>query len=298
MTTSTSTTTTERTTAPAAGAVPVPAHSRDARWQDEARFFDAMAARAAEASLVIDPATLRRYRRTPLRRRFSIEQRFALLGDLRGKRLLDVGCGDGTNAVLFASLGATVTGVDISPGAVELARRRAAANGLSDRMTFVCSPIETSELQDGTFDIVWGDGILHHVLDDLEPILAKLARLARPGGLVLFSEPLNLCAPLRRLRKLVPVVTEATEGERPLVAAELDVLRRHVDLRMLHYGLLGRLDQFLLTSFNYERSSALRRAAVNVTAALDRLLLSIPGLRRLGGTAILYGAPRRGAEES
>src|SRR5262249_44453967 len=113
-----------------------------------------------------------------------------------------------------------------------------------------------------------------------------------PHGLVLFSEPVNLFEPLRRLRRLVPVHTEATPGERPLVPGELDLIRRYLpDLRMRHYMLLGRLDRFILVKFNYERSSAVGRALVNAIGLIDYALLSMPLTRRLAGTCVLYGHP-------
>src|SRR5262249_3489546 len=155
----------------------------------------------------------------------------------------------------FAKMGADVTGIDVSPGALDVARRRAEVNGVADRVHLVCSPLETAELPDRSFDVVWGDGILHHVLDELEPTVKRLARGVKDDGLLLFSEPMNLFEPLRRLRRLVPVHTEATPGERPLVPAEVEIVRRYVpDLRMRHYMLFGRLDRFILVRFNYERS--------------------------------------------
>ena len=67
----------------------------------------------------------KRYTKPQLRARFNKEFRFLLLGDLRGKTLLDVGCGDSLNVALLAKMGAEVTGLDVSSGAVALARRRA-----------------------------------------------------------------------------------------------------------------------------------------------------------------------------
>src|SRR5205085_11697689 len=103
-----------------------------------------------------------RYTRPVLRRRFSKEFRFRRAGDLRGKSILDVGCGDGINAVMFAKMGALVTGVDISPGAIRVAERRAKVNGVSGSTRFICVPIETADLPDDSFDVVVGDAILHH----------------------------------------------------------------------------------------------------------------------------------------
>jgi 2-polyprenyl-3-methyl-5-hydroxy-6-metoxy-1,4-benzoquinol methylase len=269
---------------------------QEARWEEEAAFFDRQAGKVDEATLPIDPLAYRRYARRLPRRRFNKEFRFRVLGDLEGKSLLDVGCGDGLNVAMFAKMGARVTGIDVSPGALEVARRRADANGVADRVRLICSPIETADLPDAAFDVVWGDGILHHVLEELEPTMRRLARWAKPGGLILFSEPINLFEPLRRLRRLIPVHTEATPGERPLVQSELDLVRRYVpDLRMRHYMLLGRLDRFILIKFNYERSAPIRRAAVNAINLIDYALLSLPGIRSLAGTCVLYGHPGTGS---
>ena len=268
---------------------------REERWRQEAAFFDDVARREGDEALPIDALALRRYTRPRLRRRFHNEFRFRLMGDLTGRSILDVGCGDGHNAVLFARMGAKVTGIDVSPKAIDVARRRAEVNGVSERVTFIAAPIETVDLPDDAFDLVWADAILHHVLDELELVMERLACWARPEGLLLFAEPINQANALRRLRLMVPVKTEATPGERPLLRSEIELVKRYVpDLRMRHYTLLGRLDRFILVDFNYERSPALRRAIVNGIGLIDYALLSLPAVRRLGGYAVMYGHPRKG----
>jgi 2-polyprenyl-3-methyl-5-hydroxy-6-metoxy-1,4-benzoquinol methylase len=271
----------------------VPAGPRAERWLEEAAFFDRAARRAGDGALPLDPLAVRRYTRPVPRKRFSVEYRFGILGSLRGKSVLDVGCGEGLNAVMFARLGARVTGIDVSPGALDVAWRRARSNGVERRLSLVCAPIEHAKLPARSFDVVWGDGILHHVLDELELVLAQLARWTKPEGLLVFSEPINLSPTLRSLRRLIPVHTEATPGERPLLRCELDLVRRYVpDLSVRHYSLLGRLDRFVLKNFNYERSSLLRRGIVNALDSFDWALLSLPALQKLAGTCVMYGHPR------
>lgn len=268
--------------------------SREERWQEEAAFFDREAARVDPTALPIDPMALRRYTQPSLRRRFNKEYRFKILGPVEGKTLLDVGCGDGQNSVMLARMGAKVTGIDVSPRAIEVAHRRAEVNGVSDRVRFVCAPVEKADLPEGCFDIVWGEGILHHVLDDLELVLSHLARCAKREGLLIFSEPINLSPMLRRIREHVPIRTDATPGERPMLKSELDLVRRYVpDLVMRPYSFLGRLDRLILIRFNYERSPTVRRGIVNGIALLDRLLLGLPGLDRLASTCVLHGHPAR-----
>src|SRR2546427_5685850 len=147
---------------------------REQRFAEEAAFFDEASRKIDVATLPIDPLAFQRYSRSVLRRRFNKEFRFKILGRLTGKRILDVGCGDGLNAVMFAKMGATVTGIDLSAKAVEVGRRRAEVNGVSDHVTFLCAPIEMVDLADDSFDIVWGDGILHHVLVELELTIRQL----------------------------------------------------------------------------------------------------------------------------
>src|SRR6185295_8169989 len=81
-----------------------------------------------DSRLVADEANLRRYLDPPLDTAFPLEYAYALLGDVRGRTVLDFGCGSGQNSLLLARRGARVVGVDISASLIELARRRLRAN--------------------------------------------------------------------------------------------------------------------------------------------------------------------------
>jgi 2-polyprenyl-3-methyl-5-hydroxy-6-metoxy-1,4-benzoquinol methylase len=258
------------------------------RWRSEARFFDEVAEKIAARLQPLDPRAVARY--SKLERPWFIKEFcFQLLGRLRGKRVLDVGCGEGSNAVLMAKLGAHVTGVDISPGSIEVCRRRARIDGVEAQTQFCCSPLETLELPKGGFDIVWCDGVLHHVIPELDRVLSLLMRWARPGALFVLSEPVSLTPWLRRLRKGVPIHTDATPGERPLQRAELEIILRHLPgLEMKGFHLLGRLARFLLPG-DYERSPLMRRLATDLLWRVDELLLSVPRLKPLGGMYVMYG---------
>jgi hypothetical protein len=120
-------------------------------------------------------------------------------------------------------------------------------------------------------------------------MLDKLVPLAKPGGLIVFSEPVNLNRALRRIRSMLPIHTDATPDERPLERREIEILRRHIpQLRLRFFDLFGRLNRFVLLRQNYERSPAPRRFVSNVFASVDWLALTIPGLRNLAGQAVLW----------
>ena len=106
----------------------------------------------------------------------------ALAGDVAGRRILDAGCGSGP---LFAALrdrGAIVTGVDSSPGMLELARRRL-GDGADLRVADLGSPLP---FRDGEFDDVVASLVLHYLEDWAAP-LAELRRVLKPGGRLIVS---------------------------------------------------------------------------------------------------------------
>ena len=115
--------------------------------------------------------------------------RLADEGRLTG-RLLDAGCGSGENALLAASRGADVTGIDVAPTAIERARAKAAARGLAARFE-VADALDLGRLG-LTADIVIDSGVFHVFGDDDRArYVASLAAVLRPGGvcyLMCFSD--------------------------------------------------------------------------------------------------------------
>jgi len=257
------------------------------RLLQEAEFFDRCAEEVEKTLKPLNPAVLRRY--AAARGLYPKEFCFKLLGDPRGKKVLDVGCGDGGDAVILAKLGAKVVGLDVSPRSIALAKRRAGLDGVADRVSFICAPLGV-ELPETGFDVIWIDNVLHHVLDELDAVLKSLFRAARPGAQVICAEPMNLNPTLRRIRFLVPVHTEHTPGERPLERHDLAIVERNLpDLHRRHFRFLARLTRFVLPDHQYERASWPQRAACDALALLDSAILALPGLDDLGGMAVLYG---------
>jgi ubiquinone/menaquinone biosynthesis C-methylase UbiE len=111
--------------------------------------------------------------------------RFAQFERWKGRRVLEVGCGIGTDTINFARHGATVTAVDLSPQSLELARQRAGVYGLADRIRFVAGNAEIlSELLPAeTYDLVYSFGVLHHTPHP-ERAISELRKFLRPGGVL------------------------------------------------------------------------------------------------------------------
>ncbi len=100
-----------------------------------------------------------------------------------GKRVLEVGCGLGTDTVNFARAGASVTAVDLSSESLELARHRAEVFGLSDRIRFLEANAEelAARLDESAFDLVYSFGVLHHTPNPSRAF-AQLRDLVAPTG--------------------------------------------------------------------------------------------------------------------
>jgi SAM-dependent methyltransferase len=189
-----------------------------------------------------------------------IRPAFAQLGELRGQRVLDYGCGHGMAAVVLARRGATVTAFDLSPGYVAEAEERAHANGVSIR--FVAADGEYLPFADESFDAVWGNAILHHL--DLARAGAELRRVLKPGGVAVFCEPWGGNPLLAFARRRLPYPgKERTPDERPLTANDLTPLR--------HFFPGLRLDGYQL--FGMVRRAWKNRRAVAALDVLDARLL-------------------------
>ena len=131
-----------------------------------------------------------------------LEKGLSELGeDLEGRRVLEIGCRRGRMTSLFALLGATVTGADLSTEHMAEARAEAERWGVQDRVTIQqCSPM-LEEFAPGSFDLVFTKSVLVMV-QPLATYLARIRELLAPGGRVLFIENGTGSLPIRIARKI------------------------------------------------------------------------------------------------
>lgn len=147
-----------------------------------------MKARAAGDLPGLDPQAYRRWRASRLGAiTEGLERRLVLdrLGDIGGRRILDIGCGDGDLAADLAKRGAKVVGVDASGAMIEAARLRAAQGGLD--IDFRVATAQDLPFASGQFDSVVAVTILCFV-DDAAPVFTEIARVLRPGGRLVIGE--------------------------------------------------------------------------------------------------------------
>jgi SAM-dependent methyltransferase len=207
-----------------------------------------------------------------------LEYAFSLLGDLRNRTVVELGCGDGLNTVILASLGAKVIAVDISDKSLETAVQRAAANGVGRNVVAIQSDVETIGVPDGTADRVLCAAILHHV--DCVATARQVRRLLKRGGSAVFLEPLVGPGWMNRLKALLPKGRGISDDERPLTAEQVEAVSRTV-------GREGRRREFLLTARLLARAGITSWPTVSRCHRLDAwLLANIPFTRALASPLV------------
>jgi len=119
-------------------------------------------------------------------RKYFVEPHIPAFADFprwRGKRVLEVGCGIGTDTINFARHGAVITAVDLSEKSLAIAQERAKIFGLTDRISFHQANAEqlSSVVPVEQYDLVYSFGVVHHSPHP-DRVLAEVRRYLKPGG--------------------------------------------------------------------------------------------------------------------
>jgi SAM-dependent methyltransferase len=188
----------------------------------------------------------------------------------RGQRLLEVGCGIGTDLVRFARGGARVTGVDLSRTAIDLAEKNFALHGVAAEELRVANG-EALPFADDTFDIVYAHGVVQYTADPAR-LIRECHRVVKRGGRGIFMvynrvSWLNAMSAVMKVpleHEDAPVLRKFSIGEfrellKPFPEVEIVPERFPVKSR-LHHGVKGMLyNTFFVGTFNALPAAAVRR---------------------------------------
>jgi len=244
--------------------------TRDTRHAIEEAFHDAKAAVALNDFYLFNP--------------LEIADAFseARLGKLEGKRLLEIGCGDGRLSVKFAQAGARVTGIDISGEMIERTKQAAGQAHAGDRIEAIRMSGEDLSFPAESFDLVYGHSILHHLI--LGSAASQLSRVLRPRGTAVFLEPLDRNPVLRAFRYYTP--QRRTPTEEPLSIRKLEsVAKQFTSWEHTEFYLMS-LCAFLWY-YGY-RSETLFRKTMAILYPVDKVCFRrIPFLRRYAWVSVI-----------
>ena len=189
------------------------------------------------------------------------------LGDLTDKKVLDYGCGVGWLTVDLLLKGAKVHSIDISPKSIEKTKERVKKLGFSNFHNATVMDCLKLDFPNNTFDVVAGNGILHH-LDDLDKGLNEIKRVLKNGGYMVFYEPLGKNPIINLYRSLTK--KSRTEDEKPLTKKELEMITdKFSDWTFYYFGYFDILSKI----FTLLKLKKLERITSNLLKKIDRKIL-------------------------
>jgi len=211
---------------------------------------------------------------------------------LRGRRVLDYGCGPADFGLWMAGEGAVVTLLDLSPAAIEVAMKRAEASGVEVR-GIAADASRLDMLGDREFDLVFACAALHHTMKYAGAV-EELSRIMKPGARLVLCETWGgnpLLNAARRLRAVAAGEAEE-QGERIILSrtelGELEPYFSAIEAERRNLLAMGKR----LFRGHFDRRSA--RTIVGVLESVDRALLAMaPALSNWCGEAVIT-ARRRG----
>jgi SAM-dependent methyltransferase len=212
------------------------------------------------------------------------------LGGIKGKRLLDVGCGLGEASVYFAILGADVTSSDLSKGMLDATRRLAQINGVTVK-THVASAEDMQLSPDTKFDIIYAGNLLHHV--DIEETITRIKPHLADDGVFVTWDPLAYNPVINVYRSMA--IDVRTPDEHPLKWEDIKLFHKYFRSVETRYFWLTTLIIFVIMALAQRRNPNKERFWKVVVQeekkwawlyapleSFDRLLLAIfPPLRLL-----------------
>ena len=229
----------------------------------------------------------------------AMENQFILsqMGEMKGRRLLDVGSGLGESSVYFALQGARVTMADISPGMVQTGQAIAKKYGVE--VEGIVSSAEELDVPAESYDLVYIANTIHHV-QDRELLFQKIHRALKPGGRFFSFDPIAYNPVINVYRRMATEVR--TEDESPLTARDLELAKKYFpDVQhrefwistltlFLKYYALDRVHP------NHDRywKRILRETPESLSwwmplRSLDALLTRIPAVRWLAWNMVMWG---------
>src|SRR5271154_4698875 len=159
---------------------------------------------ASEASKVVlrplERSQIDRYMNPPADTPYGLEYAFHLLGDVRGKTVLDLGCGTGENVIPLIERGAHVIGMDISPDLIAIAQKFVRDANLEASLSV--GDAYNTGLPDESVDVVFCMALIHHL--DIKLVRDEMWRVLRKGGSIILREPVRFSKGYARVRGLLP----------------------------------------------------------------------------------------------
>ena len=200
------------------------------------------------------------------------------------KSILELGSHEWVNWVLGNAIPKKLTCINISQTELEKGTKRAV--DLPFETEFYLMDANDLTFKDETFDVVYGGAILHHL--DIEKTLKHVYRVLKPGGYILFLEPLNMNPIYKIYRKLN--TKERTPDEHALIGADFKIIKQKFTFQHYFFDFLSVIFGFIsLKIFGDKKHTNMLN---KLGFWLDLLISKIPFMYVFFARVIIYGRKR------
>jgi SAM-dependent methyltransferase len=244
-------------------------------YQVERTKWDALAEQKVKSLRVLEPEE---DFTTYAQRTSTMVEVHEFLGDLRGRDVLEYGCGLGEISTLLAKSGAKVTTFDLSSKSVNTCRQRARLNHVDKQIKLAVAAGENLPYADESFEVIFGKAILHHL--DVNIGWREISRVLKPGGMAVFVEPMGMNPFLNFVRDHVPYPAKNPRGA--------DVPLNYDDIHKWGRGFRQFSYREIQLFSMLERGFGFRRKIRLFRQADDFLLKHVPFLRRFCRYVVMY----------
>jgi SAM-dependent methyltransferase len=205
-------------------------------------------------------------------RQHMVERILKLTGAGKTSRVLSLGCGIGDTELLLAPHVGDLTGLDLSPSAINQAKLDSAA---TSNLNYIEGTLETAGIEPATFDVVIAIFFLHHLPDTIPELASQIATILKPAGVFYSLDPsrYRLSGAVGEL--LIPklMARYQSPNERQLAPRETAAhfTKAGLEARSAYYDFLSTPLAGLFPAW---------RSGYRATRALDELLIRTPLLNR------------------
>lgn len=241
-------------------------------------------------SKIVDFANKEKYRKRQLSPNIIRELLFLKLGNLKNKKILEIGCGDGENVVLYALLGAQIDALDISPHLLEIARKKTFINHVEKRITFYQTNLELFDFPKKNYDFIISYGVLHHT--QFKKYFDKMIDTLKPTGQLILIEPIDLSPTFNKLLNLLfrSKSRQTSPGEKPLGKRDIDFIFSKMKIcYQKRFNLIARLTRLIKGDNLPESSKTFTRLIVRFSYWIDNKLYQVYFLRKFFRVIFLTG---------
>lgn len=205
------------------------------------------------------------------------------VNQLKDKKILDIGCGNGQYSVLLALLGASVSGIDISPIGIKIAKDMASINGVCQLCDFSVQNASCMDFPDETFDIILLHEVLHHAIK-YSGVKEEIYRVLKKDGIVACSESLY-GNPFFKFARSFTMRGKEEKGDVALRLSDLeDFAKDYRESKIEPMSLLFMSRRFFRNIVGY---APIRSLLLLLKITDDYLFRILPRLKRFCGEAVL-----------